>query len=382
MAAESSMLMAANAIVLFVLAGVFLTAAQGRRQEKYWMSWFGGNLALGSALIVFMFGLSLPALLVIALPNLLLVLGFGLRWKASRQFAGRAAPSSFLWAPSVLLLAVCFSPWFFGSYQPVFILANTLLAAYAAMIVFEFWRDREDGLRSRYGLILVYGLVGVSFAARAVQGMFFGSGMPVANPDDFRLQIHLAVGLVHTTASGAFALSIAYERNARELRKTAMSDELTGLPNRRAFVARLRDEIGSGDETEFAVTVFDVDHFKQINDEHGHGGGDEALRACARTFLAALPENAFFARIGGEEFGAILPGLSEEESCGVADRLRRAVKDASIAYDGRRIAITVSAGICHTGSVPRNFDAIMRSADARLYEAKNAGRDRVTSRAA
>jgi len=382
MAPESLMLVAANAIVLFVLAGVFLTAGSGRRGEKYWMSWFGGNVALGLALVIFMIAPSLPAIFLIIVPNFLLVVGFGLRWRAARQFGRRSASPLIAFAPAILVLGVSLSPFFFGSYRAVFITANLLLFMQAVLIVHEFWRDRADALPSRYGIVLAYGLVATSFAARAVQGIFFDGGMPLLIPDDLRVQIHLAVALVHGTASGAFALSIAYERNARELRKTAMSDELTGLPNRRAFVARLHDVIDAPGAPEFAVTVFDIDHFKQINDEYGHGGGDEALRACARTFLEALPEGSFFARIGGEEFGAILTGLSEEESGMVADRLRRAIKAANVHYDGRAIALTVSAGICHSASVPRSFDAMMRAADARLYEAKNAGRDRVTSRAA
>jgi diguanylate cyclase (GGDEF)-like protein len=382
MAPETQLLVAANAIVLFVFAGVFLTAGSGRRGEKYWMSWFGGNVALGLALVIFIFGEQLPAIVVIIFPNLLLVIGFGLRWRAARQFGGRSSSPVIAFAPAILVLSVCLSPFFFGSYRAVFITANSLLVILAVLIVYEFWRDRSDALPSRYGLLLAYGLVAISFGARSIHGIFFDGGMPLMNPEDFRLQIHLAVGLFHITASGAFALSIAYERNARELRKTAMSDELTGLPNRRAFVAKLRDVISASDDPEFALTVFDIDHFKQINDEYGHGGGDEALRACARTFIEALPKEAFFARIGGEEFGAIVPGFSEDESCRIANELRRAIKAANIVYDGRQIALTVSAGICHSASVPRSFDAMMRAADSRLYGAKNAGRDRVTSRAA
>ncbi|HSP23556.1 MAG TPA: GGDEF domain-containing protein, partial [Saliniramus sp.] len=307
MAPESLMLVAANAIVLFVFAGVFLTAGIGRRSETYWMSWCGGNVALGTALVLFMFATDLPFLAVLILPNLLLLVGFGLRWRAARQFGGRPSPSMVAFAPALLLLCVVIFPLTFGSYRAVFISANSMLFVLAVLIVYEFWRDRADALPSRYGLILAYGLVAVSFFARAIQGIFFDSGMPLLNPDDFRLQVHLAAAIVHSTASGAFALSIAYERNASELRKTAMSDELTGLPNRRAFVARLREAIDAPGGPDFAVTVFDVDHFKQINDQHGHGGGDAVLRACARTFMEALPEDAFFARIGGEEFGAILP---------------------------------------------------------------------------
>lgn len=382
MASESLILVAANAIVLFVLAGVFLAAGSGRRGEKYWMSWFGGNVALGLALVIFLIGQWLPVLVVTMVPNVLLTIGFGLRWRAARQFGGRSCPHLVAFAPAALLLCVSLISFFIGSYRIVFIAANILLLAQAGLIFHEFWRDRADALPSRYGLLFAYGLVTVSFGARAIQGIFLDSGMPLQNPDDFRLQIHLFVGLLHTTASGAFALSIAYERNARMLQRTAMSDEVTGLPNRRAFVAKLQEVVNADDVAEFAVSVFDIDYFKQVNDEFGHGGGDEALRVCAQTFVKSMPENAFFARIGGEEFGAILPGLSEQQSYDVADRLRRAIKAADIAYEGRRIALTVSAGICHSATVPRNSDAMMRAADARLYGAKNAGRDRVTSRAA
>ncbi len=376
------MLMIANAIILFVLAGAFLTAGMGRRTERYWHSWSAGNVALGIALLFFMAGPQLPHLVVTIVPNLLLVIGFGLRWRAAREFGGRPAPKLHVIVPGALFLALCLSPWFFGSYRAAFTIVNAMLCIQAVLIAREFWRDRGDGLPSRYGLILAYGVVGLSFGARAVQGLFFGAGMPLLAPDDFRLQIHLAMALFHTTASGAFALSIAYERSARELLQTAMSDDLTGLPNRRAFVARLRALIDAPEQPRFAVALFDIDHFKRINDEHGHGGGDEALRACASIFARRLPEGAFVARIGGEEFGVLLPNASPAESRRAADQLRQSIKDAVISYDGRRMPLTVSAGICHSEGAPRAFDAIMRAADARLYDAKDAGRDRVTFEAA
>ncbi len=371
------MLVAANAIVLFVFAGVFLTAGVGRRSEKYWMSWCGGNVALGTALVLFMFGTDLPFLVVLILPNLLLVAGFGLRWHAARQFGGRSSPAPLAFAPALLLLCVAFFPLTFGSYRAVFISANSMLFVLAVLIVYEFWRDRADPLPSRYGLILAYGLVAVSFFVRAIQGIFFGSGMPVLNPDDFRLQIHLAMAIVHSTASGAFALSLAYERNARELRDTALSDELTGLPNRRAFVSRLRDAIAARGGPEFAVTVFDIDHFKEINDYYGHAGGDAVLNHVARILERQMRSEDLVARYGGDEFVA---HMRCERDIGLerAQQICQTIEQCGIPWQDKTIHITASIGLyCQSLHKRTEITELLLRADHAMYHAKKKGRNKV-----
>ena len=186
--------------------------------------------------------------------------------------------------------------------------------------------------------------------------------------------------MIHTTASGAFVLSIAYERMARDLRHAAMHDALTGLPNRRAFEQRLEKALR--DRSHFALVVFDLDHFKSINDRYGHAAGDAGLKRCAHICPSVLRQQDFVARIGGEEFAAILPGVTPTEAFMLTDRVRATVAAARIAADDGSFGLTLSAGIAHSAEGEASFDRLMRAADANLYRAKNGGRNRIAETAA
>ncbi len=198
-------------------------------------------------------------------------------------------------------------------------------------------------------------------------------------PDDALLNFHLIIALIYTAASGAFALSVAYERGAANLRRTALCDELTGLFNRRAFDDKVRTLLAARETGPFAVALFDLDHFKRINDVYGHAAGDAALQAFARICTESLRDTDFLARIGGEEFAVILPRTSEGKALAVVERIRTAVKGQQIAYGDARFGLTFSAGVYHSSSGAEGYDTLMRVADDFLYEAKKAGRDTVVS---
>lgn len=152
-------------------------------------------------------------------------------------------------------------------------------------------------------------------------------------------------------------------------RLLAETDPLTGLLNRRAF---LTQAIGrDGDQT---LLIVDLDHFKLINETIGHDGGDEVLRAVARTLQLAVPEAALVARIGGEEFAIVLPVDALIEPRDILDRLR----GARMPYD---VCVTASIGKC-VGPLKREIDwkALYGAADRALYDAKSAGRDRARMR--
>lgn len=177
--------------------------------------------------------------------------------------------------------------------------------------------------------------------------------------------------LLSSLAIGHRVLLIARERDeAREqeiaARLLADTDPLTGLLNRRAF---LRGAIGR--EGEFTLLLADLDHFKRVNETIGHDGGDEVLRIFARTLRQSLPANTLIARLGGEEFAVVIGRHDATLADDILDRLR----DARMPFD---IAVTASIGACR-GALMREADwkALYRSADAALYEAKAAGRDRV-----
>jgi diguanylate cyclase (GGDEF)-like protein len=381
MSVDSFTLFAANAVILLVTALAFFAAWQGQRHEVYWASWIAANTTLATALILFLLAPGGRDGLPMVLANCLLVAGFGLRWRAARQFGRRSSPLTPILVPTLFIAALFALPSLFD-YGVVYTSINIVLAAQAFAVAYEFWRDRLDGLPSRYGLVLAYSAMAASFGARAGQGLLLNDGLTSYLPQDSLLQIHLLVALFFTTASGAFVLSIAYERGAMRLTEAALQDPLTGIHNRRAFEIRLQELLVTGGGDHFAVVIFDIDRFKRINDRYGHAAGDAALRACAETCVRTLRPSDFVARIGGEEFAAILPNISAASAFDVTDRVRRAVGACEIRCHGSRFRLTLSAGIVHSSTGAGTMDELMKRADAGLYRAKSSGRNKIEQFAA
>lgn len=159
-----------------------------------------------------------------------------------------------------------------------------------------------------------------------------------------------------------------------ELARAAATDALTGLANRRAF-ANAFDRCLNGGSTCGCLALFDIDHFKRINDRYGHDAGDRVIQAFAEIALRHVREEDLVARLGGEEFGVILPGVEPAQGREICERLRRALGAEAIEVGaGRTVSMTVSAGVA-AFSAAQDRDAVMRAADVALYEAKGAGRD-------
>jgi diguanylate cyclase (GGDEF)-like protein len=374
--------MGAVAAILTVMSAAFYLAGRDRGGEPYWASWWVAHAVLAAALVLFMFEARLPALLVALLPNGLLVLGFALRWRAAREFAARPAHLAAVWGPSAFFAFLCLLPPILGSFGAIFTLTNIMLTVLAGMTAWEFWRDRGDGMASRLGLTLAYALIAGSFAVRVGQGFLEGGRMEQYLPLDAMLTAHLMVSVVHAAMSGAFALSLAFERSAVRLREAAMQDALTGLLNRGAFETFLRGELDGPRKRDLVVAIVDIDHFKMINDSHGHGAGDAAIRQTAAALAGSVRDGDLVARIGGEEFAVVLWDVPAEDLEDSAERLRRAIEDLRIEYEGATIRLTASIGCCRVEGGGCDFDTIMRIADAGLYRAKNEGRNRVSPAAA
>lgn len=170
---------------------------------------------------------------------------------------------------------------------------------------------------------------------------------------------------------------------AAELRRLASSDPLTGVPNRRHFEERSAQIIAAREATgrSVAVLMLDVDHFKKINDTHGHPIGDEVLKVVARRCREALRDRDLFARFGGEEFIALLAAPTADEVPATAERLRNAISGAPVNVGGLRIDVTVSVGGAMGEALPgcdaTLLEQLVARADEALYEAKADGRNRV-----
>lgn len=163
-----------------------------------------------------------------------------------------------------------------------------------------------------------------------------------------------------------------------ELRRMAASDPLTGVPNRRRLMERGADEARRAHRYRrpLAALVVDLDHFKAINDVFGHAAGDAALIEAAKICRAALRDVDMFARLGGEEFVAVLPETGPDEAAAAAERLRAAMSQASLdaAAPGRRLTVSVGVACLRAGE---SFDFLLARADEAMYRAKKAGRDQV-----
>lgn len=164
-----------------------------------------------------------------------------------------------------------------------------------------------------------------------------------------------------------------------EVKAQSMTDALTGLPNRRATERALASTIAIADRTgnRFSVAIADVDHFKKINDSHGHEAGDEVLQTVARTLKGELRPGDHAGRWGGEEFLLVLPNTSPDDAAHVMERVRSKVEALDVVWQGRTLRVTLSAGVSSYPGAAVSPAAVVASADGALYEAKREGRNLV-----
>ncbi|WP_321792997.1 diguanylate cyclase [Burkholderia pyrrocinia] len=168
------------------------------------------------------------------------------------------------------------------------------------------------------------------------------------------------------------------EEAVAKLREHANRDGLTGIANRRFFEARLGDEFARWQRYggDMSVLLFDLDHFKTINDRFGHAAGDAVLRETARRVASIVRAQDTFGRFGGEEFALLLPCTSLDEAMRVADKVRDAIGSMPVDAEGVSVPVTASVGgACAKTGAPTS-DVLVNEADAALYRAKRLGRDR------
>jgi len=198
---------------------------------------------------------------------------------------------------------------------------------------------------------------------------------PVTLKDGDRVQLGSATLL-------RFSLVTAEEEAAlRKMYEAASRDGLTGVFNRKHLEERIDAEIAYSQrhQTELSLVMIDVDHFKKVNDTHGHLAGDAVLKSTAQTLLRGIRTEDVLARYGGEEFVIVARGVPVMAAGLLADRLRQTIGKAEVLFGGTKIRVTVSAGVasleCCQGKIDKA--TLLGLADSRLYKAKQTGRNRV-----
>lgn len=188
---------------------------------------------------------------------------------------------------------------------------------------------------------------------------------------------------IHIGAHSVLKLTYSDEIEAeyqRRLTEGALREPLTGLCNRRYFMERLTAELATTrrHRRPLALLLVDIDHFKAVNDLHGHLAGDEALRVLSQVMRGAVRDSDLLARYGGEEFVILMRDSGLEEGAALAERVRRAVAEHRFPWKGKYLKLTVSIGVGAAGSdCQTEPHELLESADQALYQAKRAGRNRV-----
>jgi diguanylate cyclase (GGDEF)-like protein len=187
------------------------------------------------------------------------------------------------------------------------------------------------------------------------------------------------------TARRILNLEHSLKEALAEKRQLAMTDALTGVPNRRFFMRQLARELTRRQRTggELSLLSLDIDHFKRVNDRYGHGAGDFVLQEFVRRIGTCLErESQWCARVGGEEFAVVLEDATLADASLLAERLRDAIAASPVSTPSANICVTVSIGVSALGATlnrkTTTLEALLKQADENLYASKAAGRNRVT----
>jgi diguanylate cyclase (GGDEF)-like protein len=346
----------------------------GRQENTLALRWWGSAYLLGSASVALWtltddrFG-EVPPLLLSAIG----LIACAMVWNAARVFHGKPPTIPGLVLGAIVWIAVGMQ------LDPTarLTLGAGLVAIYATLTAAELWQERRESLKRRWPALIVPVLHGfvlmlpilLGNLLRSSEGAFASAWVKI-----FSIELVLyAVGTVFVI------FMLVSERIVSAHKRAASIDPLTGLFNRRGFAEACGRVIASEahDGRPVSVLIFDIDHFKSINDRFGHPAGDEILKLFAAVVVNNLRISDLSGRIGGEEFAALLP-CSLEEGVLVAERLRSAFAASGIVCDEGPVDTTVSIGVAG-GPAGTELDVLLAAADTALYQAKRAGRNRVAA---
>jgi diguanylate cyclase (GGDEF)-like protein len=320
---------------------------------------------------------AIPDLLSIVLANMLLLLGAAMFYAAICGFNGRPLPWRFVVAVPLLYCVTTMLPAIYQS-MPMRVTISALLTSCCYLrTAWEVWRPR-DGLRSRLPIAIGLG-VQIVFVALRIPAAFVNEQPIFTLKGPWFLLITLE-STFFAQVIAYLAVSLPKERAEQALQAAALTDWLTEVPNRRAFFEAGRGAMAQAARHHRPVSLilFDLDRFKEINDTFGHPIGDAVLVAFARSMKDQLRLGDLYARLGGEEFVALLPDTTEDGARIAAERVVAAFALAGREVAGKALSPTVSAGVACSADGSIELDALLACADRALYAAKQGGRNRVT----
>jgi diguanylate cyclase (GGDEF)-like protein len=365
----------AVATMIAALLGLMLLFF-GFQERMAALKWWGSAYLLGAISVALwtLAGARFGDLFLVAL-NAVGFLSCGMVWNASRLFHGRKPnyPGLVLGALVWIAAVMTLSP---GATALRLTIGAGIVAVYAALTATELWTERRRTLRSRWPSVAVPLLHGFVLMLPILLGDLLH---PHDQPFDGSIWVTVfAIELVLYAVGTVFLIFMLVSERAVTVHKTAASvDPLTGMFNRRGFAeacARVIEREAHGGRPVTAL-IFDIDHFKSINDRFGHPAGDEILKLFSAVVVNNLRISDLSGRIGGEEFAALLP-CPLDEGVIVAERVREAFETSGIVCEEGAVDTTVSIGVAG-GPAGTELEVLLAAADTALYQAKRGGRNRV-----
>ncbi|WP_349572865.1 GGDEF domain-containing protein [Azotobacter salinestris] len=364
-------------VYVLVLLGLLMLHAWWRSDRESTLGYMAGTLLVAAAgmLLGSLRGIGIDTLSIV-LGNMLLQLSGGLGWTASRVFAGRPACRPGIMAGALLWGLLCLWPLFLASLPLRVAVSNLLVILYTGLGAWELWRARAVLTVSIAPALVLLVLHCAFYSLRLLldRGESIGQHWSESGAS-FMAWLVLEAFLF---ANGiAFVIhAMVRERAEQRYRTVAYRDPLTDIGNRRAFTAGSESLLArcADEGRPAALLLCDLDHFKRLNDTHGHAAGDAALIAFGRLLALSIRQQDVCGRIGGEEFACLLPGADETVALQVAERLRLACSELLLESGAR---ISVSIGIASTEQAGYDLSRLLALGDQALYRAKANGRNRI-----
>jgi len=378
MATDIPTLMMMITIASMVMAGALVAVAWGERSDGLEI-WAGALCCNALAYVLFALRGHVPDAASILLGNALASATSSFLLGAVCRFQGRRLSwPAMLMPPLVLVGLLALFLYDFGIRVA---LASLVLAGQAAWVLWALFDRRRDTMGRGARMVMVGMAIEVAvLLARAAAGAGHTLGAQhLLQADGIQILTFITTFSVLLIASLGFVF-MSKERADEINRRLAALDELTGVANRRSIIAALDRDVARAIRTRepLAVMMVDIDHFKNVNDEHGHLAGDQVLRKVVDVVRRRLRSQDIVGRYGGEEFLVVLCDTPLQGAQQLAEQLREAVQASRSLCGGQEVAVTVSVGVFGGRLEPGDgWDQLIHAADNALYRAKQNGRNRV-----
>lgn len=367
-------------LVVFLECGILTALWMIHRGMPGLALWAAGTLAISFGVLGIYLRGSLPPSVSIIFVNLVIHAGLILTWLGIEAFFQRPLP--YRWGLAILALSAAGLLYFTfinTAAPPRIVFLMCISAMLAALRAGSLLRDLRPATRFSQILasipLICQGLFSLALAVAAWRLPPSGQAITQVSISGwiFLIPMLLSIAVVFT------AVLLVNQTIAARLQEAARQDPLTGALTRRALEEAGEIEVVRSRRhgSALSMLLLDIDHFKLINDKHGHPVGDVVLRQFSERVRQCLRREDMFGRIGGEEFCALLPSTPVEGAVNLAERIRGAIADLRIDAGDEMLSIEVSIGVAAFGTHGVDWSDVTRHADAALYAAKRAGRNQV-----